>query len=614
MMLTDFFSGGQFKSSGTQRTNVPQRTSSSFFSGRTAESSTSAAQLHALKPGQTLQGEVVSRDGNQVQIKLDDDSVVEAKVDQDMNLQVGKTMTFEVRNNGQNLTLSPLFENTATQANALKALEMASLPVSQTTVSMTGMMMEAGLPVDRNSLQQMFREVNSFPGANVSDVVDLHKLGLAVNEENLTQISSYKNLTHQLVDGMHTVLQSMPESMEGMVADGNVEGAARMFQDMLDMIRELPSEETNTADQLPGTPQEMGEAAAETHPGDTRTLAAETLGQEQHTPEGIDHQAQTSGKIVISDNPETAQGTQTAKNAADVLMEEIEASGDGAEHARAQSSNLTQSTFTNELAQLVRNTGADTDTYAPLLRTLSDAMQSGTTADQAKALQQLVQQGLQDKNNPLLEGLLQNKGAQKLLTDGLSKLWTIEPKDVADADKVEELYSRLNRQLNHLSNALEENGQQHSAAFKAVNNMTQNIDFLQQLNQAYTYVQLPLRLQQGDAHGDLYVYTNKRNLAAKDGQISALLHLDMENLGPVDVYVAMQAEHVNTRFYVQDDEMLDFLEAHMDLLTQRLTKRGYDCSFAMQTRDKGAAPESGLNGLTEQNAKPIAQYAFDVRA
>ena len=151
--------------------------------------------------------------------------------------------------------------------------------------------------------------------------------------------------------------------------------------------------------------------------------------------------------------------------------------------------------------------------------------------------------------------------------------------------------------------------------------MSQNVDFLQQLNQAYTYVQLPLRMQNGETHGELYVYTNKRNLSAKEGKISALLHLDMEHLGPVDVYVAMQAEHVNTRFYVQDEEMLDFLEQHMDILTQRLQKRGYNCDFAMQVKgetakeSKAGAGESGLGGLlVKEQAQPIARYAFDVRA
>jgi flagellar hook-length control protein FliK len=250
-----------------------------------------------------------------------------------------------------------------------------------------------------------------------------------------------------------------------------------------------------------------------------------------------------------------------------------------------------------------------------LVQQLNNAIQNGSTVEQAQALQQLLEQGLQDENQPLLENLLTDKSTQKILSDGLSKLWTIQPQDVADSGKVEELYSRLDRQLKSLTQTLEQNGQAQSQTFRAASNMTQNLDFLQQINQAYTYVQLPLRLQQGDAHGDLYVYTNKRSLAAKDGQISALLHLDMEHLGPVDVYVAMQGEHVNTRFYVQDDEMLDFLEEHMDILTERLQKRGYDCNFAMQVRQKNEEPESGLKGLlAEEPALPIAQYSFDVRA
>ncbi|MBR1770902.1 MAG: flagellar hook-length control protein FliK [Lachnospiraceae bacterium] len=532
MILTDLFSGGQLKNTATQRTDTQPVTN------RSGDTAAMNRQMQALKPGQTLQGEVVSKDGNQVQIKLADDFVVEARVDQDMNLQVGKNMTFEVRGNGQSLTLSPLFANTATQANALKALDMASLPVNQNTVSMTGLMMNAGLSIDRSSLQQMFREINAFPNANISDVVDLHKLGMAVNEENLTQISSYKNLTHQLVEGMHTVLEALPEGMEQMISEGNVEGAARMFQDMLDMLGELP-EETAVVGEQTGEAQEAG----------AETLAAENGAAQEAA--GAKMAGITEGELPV---PQTqiAEALQEAENG--MLPPTMDAN------------------TADTVLELLQNAGGDDTAYKALAEQFSQAVENGSAQDVAQAMKDVLSQGIQDKNQPLLEALLHNKGAQKFLADGMSKLWSIEPKDVADPGKVEELYARLNRQLNHLSKTLEESGQTQSKAFQAVHQMNQNIDFLNQLNQAYTYVQLPLHLQQGDAHGDLYVYTNKRNLAAKDGQISALLHLDMEHLGPVDVYVAMQAEKVSTRFYVQDDEMLDFLEAHMDLLTSRLEK------------------------------------------
>ncbi len=600
MILSDFFPGAQFKNTNTQRTNTTR--TNSALTGKQADGSVSNSHLQALKPGQTLQGEVIARDGNQVQIRLEDDTVVEGKLDQDMNLQAGKAMTFEVRGNGQNLTLSPLFENTATQANALKALEMASIPANQTTVSMTGLMMEAGLPVDRNSLQQMFREVNNFPGAGISNIVDLHKLGLSVNEQNLQQIDSYKNLTHQLVEGMHTVLDALPETIDHMVAEGNVEGAARLFQDLLSMVEEGAQQAIEQ--ELQGTDGQIGQEGQTAQNG--QTVQGEQMEQAGREP--------IPGEAVVADGRTMAADTLAGAENGKIVFAEPET---GVEITPEAVQEIKESS-PNGLMQLVQSDAGGNPAYAALVQQFSDTLQNGTLEEQAKALQQLVHQGQQDKNHVLLEHVLSNKDAQKLLSDGLSRLWTIEPKDVAEPGKVDELYSRLNRQLNHLQQTLEESGQQQSTAFKAVSNMSQNIDFLQQLNQAYTYVQLPLRLQQGDAHGDLYVYTNKRNLAAKDGQISALLHLDMEHLGPVDVYVSMQSERVSTRFYVRDDEMLDFLEQHMDLLNERLQKRGYNCSFSMQTRDEKAKPESGLHGLLagddNQQTRSIAQYAFDVRA
>lgn len=640
--LSDLFSGGQVNHTGAQ---VQQ--------SQAAPTNAGAAQVNrhiqSLTPGQTIQGEVVGRNGGEVQIKVSDDMVLNARIDQNMQLELGKTMTFEVRNNGRALTLSPLFANTAADANVLKALDMASLPVNQTTVSMTGLMMEAGLPIDRNSLMQMFREVNSFQGVNVSDLVDLHKLGLPVNEENLAQIASYKNLTHQLVDGMHTVLDALPEAMQTMVQEGNVEGAARMFQELLQLVQELPGAEEGTQGQpLPGGVAADGaDAAVSDRSQSVGTLSGEVQNGRIVSGEGGQNVLAEAGKIIITETaaqiadanseallsmvggkgasaaggPENMAGNAVPANLQGMALAEgkTAVSGEAAGLPDAESGtageNAGGTALSREFLQLIRENGGDVEKYSVLLRQLNTAAQNGDLGEQANALQRILQQGIADKNQPLLRGLIENRSAQNLLREGLSRLWTIEPKDVADSGKVDELYQRLDRQLKSLNHMLEQGGQTGTQAFKAVNNMSQNLDFLQQLNQAYTYVQLPLRLQQGDAHGDLYVYTNKRSLAAKDGQISALLHLDMEHLGPVDVYVAMQAEKVNTRFYVQDDAMLDFLEEHMDLLTQRLQKRGYNCSFAMQVRGREEEPESGLNGLTAQEkGRSIVQYAFDMRA
>ena len=130
-------------------------------------------QIRALVPGQTLRGEVVSREGNNAQIRLLQDVLVYAKVDADIRLELGQNITFQVKNNGQTLNLSPLFTNMATEGTVLKALDMASLPVNENTVAMTKQLMDAGLPIDKNTLQQIWKERNAFPDAEILDIVNL---------------------------------------------------------------------------------------------------------------------------------------------------------------------------------------------------------------------------------------------------------------------------------------------------------------------------------------------------------------------------------------------------------------------------------------------------------
>lgn len=552
-------------------------------------------QIRSLTPGQTIQGEVIARNGSEVQVRISEDLVLNARVDRNMNLEIGRNMTFEVKNNGSLLTLSPLFENMATDANVLKALDMASLPVNQITVTMTEQLMKAGLPIDRNSLVQVYREVNAFPQADVSDVVDLHRLGLPVNENNLNQIASYKNLTYQLENGMNHILEALPETFHGMLQEGNVEGAAKLFQELFLLLQ----------DNTEGNPQGQGMQGI-----------TEMFAPDGEVTGGMIKEGSPAGGIAAGEAQSAAAGVfseeifPTKLPAAEERFPRME---EGMQNSR------TEETGDSAVKGQITAEGSRTDG--------AEAGRGGVRHNGMELLE-ITLQGQSGTKNTALSELLGKifasaaqgdiKGLQELqnaLAGRLQEAWTIRPEEVADEKQVQELYGRLDRQLKNMTRALEGAGQTGTEAHRAASGLSKNLDFLQQVNQAYTYVQLPLRMQQGRAHGDLYVFTNKKHLAAKEGQISALLHLDMENLGPVDIYVAMQSQKVNTKFYVQDDEMLDFLEQHMELLTERLQKRGYDCSFDMLVRESREGGAGGVRRLLEQaNHIPLAQYAFDMRA
>ncbi len=148
---------------------------------------------------------------------------------------------------------------------------------------------------------------------------------------------------------------------------------------------------------------------------------------------------------------------------------------------------------------------------------------------------------------------------------------------------------------------------------KTVANESGNIEFMNQLNQIFTYVQLPLKMQNQSANGELFVYTNKKSLAKKDGTVSALLHLDMEHLGSIDVHISLTEQKVATKFYLKDNSALDLIEANIDLLNNRLNQRGYSVSaqFLKQEED-GSVMDEILK--QNKNVSILAGYSFDARA
>ena len=510
-------------------------------------------QIRALVPGQTLRGEVVSREGNNAQIRLLQDVLVDAKVDADIRLELGQNITFQVKNNGQTLNLSPLFTNMATEGTVLKALDMASLPVNENTVAMTKQLMDAGLPIDKNTLQQIWHESNAFPDAEILDLVNLHKVELPVTEENITQMASYRNLTHQLTAGIAETGESLTNMLQGLVESGDIEQAATIYSEVLELL----AFEDAAGETVTGQQQTEGPLP---EPGVDVTVTSEEAEQMPVQPSATAPEAVPGQKTIIEEPTETASGNgQTIKE----------------------------------------NPGAEKTQEAPQLQNL----------------QKLLKQGLETKDIPLLRSILHNSKVAELPAKLLADRWSIKPEDVESPEKVEELYQKLGKQLKGLSNLLEENGQRGSSAYQNVTNLSQNVDFLQQINQTYAYIQLPLHLRQGEHKtGELFVYTNKKNLARKDGQVSALLHLDMEHLGPLDVYVTLKDTKVSTKFYVQNDAILDYLEANMDVLTERLQKRGYDCKCETTLHTELQQTAQAMTPLLKtEGSVPVAQYAFDVR-
>jgi len=512
--------------------------------------------IAGMKAGQTIQGEIVSKTGNEVAIKLADDMVLNARLENDMELELGKLLTLEVRSNmGGTLSLSPLFENMGLDANVLKALDMAGLPTNDRTIEMADSMMKNGMSVSRESLQEVFKEVITFKDVPPSDIVSLHKLGVEVTRENLEQFNNYKNLNHQVIRGVTDVVNELPEAFNTLMQSGEPTKAVALFDAVINtVILEREAE--------PETVMSQNESAAIT--------------AQENEPVAVMPQ--------VNENPE--------------VPVQVAAQGE------------------SEAPAVLNETKAETEAQA-IPQGKDEAAQTTVTAapneNQALNIQnRIVEMYTAAKTPEDKAELFADKEFQNLVKEAIVNKWTLTPEAVTDKSNVEALYQRLRTGLSHLELEARETAGTNSPITQAVTNLNNNIDFMNQLNHMYTYIQLPLKMQNGEQHGELFVYTNKHSLASKDGSVSAFLHLDMDNLGPVDCFVAMKDSKVNTNFRLKDDETLKFIEDHMDILNSRLEKRGYSLNAKCNLMDEET---SGMEEILKTDNLKVfgGHHSFDVR-
>lgn len=570
-----------------------------------ATEATFPKMVKSLIPGTTIQGEIIAKNGNEVQIRIDKDTVLQARLEQDVNVEEGQNIRFQVKNNGTTLTLSPLLTNTAQADNVYKALQMAGLPINESTVAMTDEMMKLGMSIDSRSLQNMFKDVVTHTDASATDVVFLHKMDMPLTESNLRQIQSYTELQHEVVKGMQDVTDALQGLINGTggadvaagvhiaagadVAAGAAGVDANTLTQYQNLVKELISDTlmgmlpdsagaANPAGGITGADL-AGEVPAGGISGDA--LAAGVSGADL-VGEALADAPMSGNTALIKGVLQDAAFSELLNNG---LITEEEAAG-----------------FLKEAAGLLTEKGI----------TLSE----NTTQEMMKALLDITAGNTQEAES--LQKLFSGKVWKNLLEGTVKTQWSLTPETLPKEGEVVKVYEKIVKSLHTLNETLQQSGAQNTALQESITNLSENIDFMNQLNQMYTYVQLPLKMQNGEKNGELYVFTNKRSLAEKDGEVSALLHLTMEHLGPLDVYVKMNQGKVSTEFTVEKEETLLFLEKNMSILTDRLQKRGYDISCKMKVKDEAGEPENPVERLlTEKQNGAVsvhAQYAFDVRA
>ena len=172
--------------------------------------------LSSLQTGNVFEGTVTDISDGQVLLTLANGEKISARLEGQIQLQLNQAMFFEVKSNTQTqIAIKPYLNGDSSNPTLLKALMQAGMGVTTDNLEMVRTMMEEQLPIDKNSLNQMMRQLAMFPKAEPSVIAQMNKLGIPVTEANVQQFSNYKADTAAIMKELENVLEQLPKSIAG---------------------------------------------------------------------------------------------------------------------------------------------------------------------------------------------------------------------------------------------------------------------------------------------------------------------------------------------------------------------------------------------------------------
>ena len=585
--------------------------------------------LEELSSGSVFEGTVSSVKNGKVTLALSDGQTITARLSGKVPLSQGTPMFFQVKSNdGVTIEIKP-YTGAGSGGNPIltNALTEGTVPVTERNLAMVDAMMKEQMPIDKQSLLNMARIANMNPGVNITTVVSMTKLGIPVSPEMAAQFENY--MTDE-----HAILQEMDQAMNelaDLAGSKNLtpDQAVQMNQKIVTIL--LP-EQTVT-----GAPVNVeGQIAAGQNVTDGQTTVAgqivtgrETAAEEQFAA-GQAAQERADTQAVPGQNQETvleAKIQNSSTNVGSQALGEVLSDQQFSSLGRLLQNipSLVESTklFPEAMEQDIFIDTLEDESVAQNLMTEDAAWKAAdgktaldknlTASDFLRTVSQLL-----SENNGMasqsIQKLFGSDAYKSLLRNVMEQQWLIQPEALKQEKKISQLYEKLEQQMRQVEDALKEAGVTKTRFPETAAEVRGNIEFMNQLNQAYTYVQVPLKMSGQNANGELYVYTNKKNLRDPDAELSAFLHLDLEHLGSTDVSVKMQHRNVKTNFYMADDASYDLVEKYLPILEQKLKDKGYQCTITMTKEEKKVSFGDDFLRKDMPQTGTLHRYSFDVRA
>jgi len=548
------------------------------------------SSLNEMSKGMIFEGTVSSVRGNQVKLALSNGQQILARLAGKFSFEQGQSVFFQVKNNdGGTIEIKPYtVDGEGANLTLMDALKAAGLSVDGINLSMVNKMMEEHMPIDKTSLNQMYQLVQDNKDINVTTLVELKRLGIEINQVNAAQFENYANDKQAITIAMDSLIDELPNALSA--EDLSMYKLVTQARDILNIVTEgLPEEAFISSDASDMSQYETIMRDNQSAPVVKKHFNIAELFESLNSVSGESQDIHTTQKINNAPATDTIllQENETKSNTIGFLLsdKQIEELN---EQVRMLLPNLQENNISlysedssvvgilNDIKSMLENTPANADT---------------------------------------LRHLFSGEAFKLMLKEALEQQWMIKPGDLEkNPKKLDGLYDKIEKQITNMEIILKTSGVVNPKAEALADNIRGNIEFMNQINEAYTYVQVPLKMNEKNASGQLYVYTNKKSMSNPDKELSAFLHLDLEHLGGTDVSIKMLHRKVTTNFYLDSDESYALVKQFLPVLEKRLQDKGYNCELNVNS---GSKQMNFVAGFLKKDLPPTGQvhrYSFDIRA
>ena len=598
--------------------------------------------------GKVIKGEIIDLRFQEAKIRLEPDGqVVTAKIEGKVSLFIGQTAEFVITDKTDDRITLRLVSSESSPMNDIvyKALYSAGITISERNKAIVRELLNFQMPVDKETILQLIRLTATYPDADIKNLILLLKNQLPVNPVNIAQLETYQQGMHQILGDLKNLTDYIKAFLENtamvsisldtyrdentVYAEITGDGTYKYNTDKSENLKEGIKEylHTQDSDNLPlNSVEKNGKSGDIMHPNAKMGFAGAVdlykellyilrdgeTADSAITPE-------TPIKFILPDN-ELEKLNEAVRYALNLYDKDNNTGnnnylGDG---RNSINWNINLDNAVDHAGNLPESGSGTLKDYVNLLFDLYDkgAVEklSGQYILPYRLFEAVIEisDTLSDAGKEKLIRILKAADFHKQTAKALYNRWTINPDSLKEDLLDKKFYRRLYEDLERLKELADNRFFDLSDIKTSIRKLQDNLQFMRDLNDLFLYLQLPMRLARQDTHGDLYVFTRKHKACNEKEQLNVLLHLDMANLGPVDIHMTMKNRQINAVFYLEKTSE-QLISVYLHELVDTLQNKGFQ--FQAKTKVSDSKPDFITDILQKDHtAKNISTYSFDIRA